>query len=93
MSEHHPKPTAEAAQALAEATAAAMWSRDRAATALGMAIQSVKPGYARLSMPVRGAVSYTHLDVYKRQAPRPMAKPQRPMARARLMHTWATSLN
>jgi len=60
MTEHPPKPTPEAAQALAEATAAAMWSRDRAATALGMAIQSVKPGYARLTMPVRGDMVNGH---------------------------------
>lgn len=43
----------EEAQALAEATATAMWSRDRAATALGMRILSVKPGYAKLAMAVR----------------------------------------
>ena len=41
------------AQALADATAAAMWSRDRAANALGMRILSVRPGYAKLAMPVR----------------------------------------
>jgi len=60
MSEHHPKLTPEAAQTLAEATAAAMWSRDRAANALGMAIQSVKPGYACLAMPVRSDMVNGH---------------------------------
>jgi acyl-CoA thioesterase len=53
MTESHPKPTPEAAQSLAEATAAAMWTRDRAAQALGMRIDAVRPGYARLAMAVR----------------------------------------
>ena len=43
----------EEAQALAEATATAMWARDRTASALGMRLLSVSPGYARLAMPVR----------------------------------------
>jgi acyl-CoA thioesterase len=41
------------AQSLAEATADAMWSRDRAAQALGMKIVRVQPGAALLTMPVR----------------------------------------
>lgn len=53
MTDPHPKPTPEAAQSLAEATAAAMWTRDRAAQALGMRIDAVRPGYARLAMAVR----------------------------------------
>ena len=53
MTEQHPKPTPEESQALAEATAKAMWSRDHAANALGISILSVKPGYAKLAMPVR----------------------------------------
>jgi acyl-CoA thioesterase len=53
MTESHPNPTPEAAQSLAEATAAAMWTRDRAAQALGMRIDAVRPGYARLAMAVR----------------------------------------
>ncbi len=53
MTESHPNPTPEAAQSLAEATAAAMWTRDRAAQALGMRIDAVRPGYARLTMTVR----------------------------------------
>ncbi len=40
-------------QTLAEAVSDAMWSRDRASQGLGMQIQSVKPGYALLSMTVR----------------------------------------
>ena len=45
--------TPEAAQALAQASADAMWSRDNAAKALGMAIVSVAPGTAHLTMTVR----------------------------------------
>ena len=60
MTEHHPKPTPEEAQALAEATAKAMWSRDQAAQALGMSIQTVKPGYAKLSMAVRADMVNGH---------------------------------
>lgn len=40
-------------QELATATADAMWARDRAAQALGMQIDVVRPGYAKLSMRVR----------------------------------------
>ena len=47
-------------QALAEAVAKAMWSRDRAANALGMRIDEVRQGYARLSMPVRGDMVNGH---------------------------------
>lgn len=47
-------------QALAEAVAKAMWSRDRAANALGMRIDQVRQGYARLSMPVRGDMVNGH---------------------------------
>ncbi|MBS0348249.1 MAG: hydroxyphenylacetyl-CoA thioesterase PaaI [Proteobacteria bacterium] len=49
MTEHGP----DAAQALAEAVADSMWSRDRATQALGMRIEAIRPGYARISMPVR----------------------------------------
>lgn len=41
------------AQALAQACAAAMYSRDRASQALGMVIAEVRPGFARLTMTVR----------------------------------------
>lgn len=51
---------ASAAQALAEAVAEAMWSRDRAAQALGMRIDSVAPGRATLSMPVRSDMVNGH---------------------------------
>jgi acyl-CoA thioesterase len=43
----------EQAQLLAQATAHAMWSRDHAAQALGMRIETVAPGSANLSMAVR----------------------------------------
>jgi len=40
-------------QALAEAVAQAMWSRDHATQALGMRIEAIGPGSATLSMTVR----------------------------------------
>lgn len=48
------------AQALAEAVADAMWARDRASQALGMTIETVRPGYARISMKVRGDMVNGH---------------------------------
>ncbi len=50
---HSPALSPEAAQQLAQDAAAAMWSRDHVAQALGMALDEVKPGYARLSMVIR----------------------------------------
>jgi acyl-CoA thioesterase len=47
-------------QALAEAVAAAMFSRDPASQALGMTIDAVAPGYARMSMPVRADMLNGH---------------------------------
>jgi len=41
------------AQSLAERAAKAMWARDSASQALGMAIEAVGPGHARLAMTVR----------------------------------------
>jgi acyl-CoA thioesterase len=40
-------------QAVAEASAAAMYAQDRASQALGMQILDIRPGYARLAMSVR----------------------------------------
>src|SRR5471032_2248195 len=40
-------------QALAEAAGAAMYARDRASQALGMTLAEIRPGYARMTMPVR----------------------------------------
>jgi acyl-CoA thioesterase len=47
-------------QALAEAVAAAMFSRDPASQALGMTIDAVAPGYARMSMPIRADMLNGH---------------------------------
>lgn len=58
MTEHHLSPAE--AQALAEATATAMFSRDRAAQALGMKIVRVQPGAALLTMTVRGDMVNGH---------------------------------
>ena len=44
---------AASAQALAEAAGAAMYARDRASQALGMTLTEIRPGYARMTMPVR----------------------------------------
>nr|WP_308493579.1 hydroxyphenylacetyl-CoA thioesterase PaaI [Duganella alba] len=48
------------AQALAEAVAAAMYARDTASQSLGMTIEAIAPGYARMSMPVRGDMLNGH---------------------------------
>jgi acyl-CoA thioesterase len=48
------------AQALAESVAESMWARDRATNALGMKIEAVRPGYARISMVVRGDMVNGH---------------------------------
>lgn len=58
MTDMHDIPTDP--QALAEAVAEAMWSRDRAAQALDMRIDSVGPGRAMLSMSVRGDMVNGH---------------------------------
>ena len=55
-----PKLSPAAAQALAEATAAAMYSRDRAAQALGLKIVRVQPGASLLTMAVRGDMVNGH---------------------------------
>ncbi len=48
------------AQALAERVARGMWERDRASQALGMRIERVAPGFAELSMTVRGDMVNGH---------------------------------
>ena len=53
MAEPTPVLSPEAAQQLAQDAAAAMWSRDHAAKAMGMTLDQVRPGYARLSMVIR----------------------------------------
>jgi acyl-CoA thioesterase len=52
--------TAGEAQSLAEATRDAMYARDRAAQALGIQIQAIRPGFAVLSMKVRGDMVNGH---------------------------------
>lgn len=47
-------------QALAEAAAKAMYSRDGTSQALGMVIEEVRPGYARMTMKVRGDMVNGH---------------------------------
>jgi acyl-CoA thioesterase len=47
-------------QALAEAVAQAMWSRDKATQALGMVIAAIGPGSATLTMPVRADMVNGH---------------------------------
>jgi acyl-CoA thioesterase len=57
MADHAPARAPELSPAealqLAQDAAKAMWARDHAAQALGMAIVEVKPGTSRLTMPVR----------------------------------------
>ena len=55
MTERHIDP-----QALAEIVSAAMWSRDRTTQTLSMQILGIKPGYAMVSMPVRGDMLNGH---------------------------------
>ena len=59
MTAEHPLSPAEA-QDLAEATATAMFARDRAAQALGMNIVGVQPGSALLTMKVRSDMVNGH---------------------------------
>jgi acyl-CoA thioesterase len=58
MTEHKLSPAE--AQALATATAEAMWSRDRAAQALGIKIVRVQPGASLLTMAVRSDMVNGH---------------------------------
>jgi acyl-CoA thioesterase len=51
--EHPPQRSAAEAQALAEAVAAAMFARDPASQGLGMRVDAIAPGYARMSMAIR----------------------------------------
>ena len=55
-----PKLSAAEAQTLAEATAEAMWARDRAGQALGLKIVRIQPGSALLTMTVRGDMVNGH---------------------------------
>jgi acyl-CoA thioesterase len=59
-----PPVSPEEAQTLAEATANAMYVRDNATQSLGMKILEVRPGYARLSMPVRSDMLNGHASCH-----------------------------
>jgi acyl-CoA thioesterase len=48
-------------QAVAEASASAMFAQDRASKALGMRILEIRPGYARLAMQIREDMVNGHL--------------------------------
>jgi len=60
LGEHHPALSPDAAQALAERVAAAMWSRDDASKGLGMRIVGISPGRAELAMTVRADMLNGH---------------------------------
>src|SRR5256885_9736590 len=60
MGEHHPTATPQEAQSLAERVAAGMYARDRASQAMGMQIAAIGPGYAELTMAVRGDMLNGH---------------------------------
>jgi acyl-CoA thioesterase len=47
-------------QALAEAAGAAMFARDAASQALGMKLVEIRPGYSRMTMPVRSDMLNGH---------------------------------
>ena len=48
------------AQALAELAGKTMYERDQATQALGMTLDEIRPGYARMSMPVRADMLNGH---------------------------------
>lgn len=50
----------EAGERRARDVGAAMWARDRASQELGMALEEVRPGYARVRMPVRADMLNGH---------------------------------
>lgn len=61
---HNPSPDPAKAQALAEAAGQAMFSRDRASQAMGMSLDAIRPGYARMSMRVREDMLNGHLSCH-----------------------------
>lgn len=48
-------------QALAEAASKAMWDRDEASKGLGITLEEVRPGYARMKMRIRPDMLNGHL--------------------------------
>ncbi len=57
---NEPPDTSADAQSLAERVTAAMFARDRASQALGMRVTGVRPGWARVVMPVRADMVNGH---------------------------------
>ena len=57
---NEPPDTSADAQSLAERVTAVMFARDRASQALGMRVTGVRPGWARLVMPVRADMVNGH---------------------------------
>lgn len=53
-------PSASSPQDIATRSAAAMWTSDRASQDLGMTLDEVRPGYARLSMTITEAMTNGH---------------------------------
>lgn len=64
MSDRHPEHASaadlQAATALAQQTAAAMWPRDAASKLIGLNLLAVRPGYAKMSMVVRPDMANGH---------------------------------
>lgn len=56
--------SSDAAQSLAERSAASMYANDRASQALGMRVVEVRPGYAKLSMLVRDDMLNGHASCH-----------------------------
>lgn len=52
------------AQEVAAACARILWDGDQASRALGMVLEEVRPGYARLSMPVRADMVNGHRNCH-----------------------------
>jgi acyl-CoA thioesterase len=60
MTEENVQTSMQDAQTLAEATASAMWARDRTAQGLEIRILIVRPGYSRVTMQVRSDMVNGH---------------------------------
>lgn len=56
--------SSDAAQSIAERSAAAMYANDRASQALGIRVVEVRPGYAKLSMQVRDDMLNGHASCH-----------------------------
>src|SRR5579872_3275391 len=56
----NPDATADEAQRVSEESARTLFERDRASQGLGIRIEAIKPGYARLTMPVRADMINGH---------------------------------